>query len=146
MPFDFSVTANNFPSPPNVARLREALRVIEGLPEDSLVHFSDWVHCIAGWCARDAYFKAQGFTMCTHVERAPWPVYQGHHGAGAVSTFFNISLDQFKEIFNPGSKSLFSAANRYWAIVHLRELIQHYEPLPVLKPARVTRVRVLENA
>ncbi len=80
----------------------EALAVfVEGLSAD-WVSFANWRSCLVGLAAKDPWFVAQGLSL-EYDERVNEcrPAYAGRTDWMAVSKFFEISVENARQLLDP---------------------------------------------
>ena len=82
-------------------RLEALAAFVEGLSAD-WVSFANWRSCIVGLAAKDPWFVAQGLSL-EYDERVDEcrPAYAGRTDWMAVSKFFEIGVDNARQLLDP---------------------------------------------
>ncbi len=82
-------------------RLEALASFAEGLSAD-WVSFANWQSCLVGLAAKDPWFLAQGLSL-EYDERvdACGPAYAGRTDWMAVSKFFEISVENARQLLEP---------------------------------------------
>jgi hypothetical protein len=82
-------------------RLEALAAFVEGLSAD-WVSFANWRSCIVGLAAKDPWFVAQGLSL-EYDERVGEcrPAYAGRTDWMAVSKFFEIGVDNARQLLDP---------------------------------------------
>lgn len=82
-------------------RLEALAAFVEGLSAD-WVSFANWRSCIVGLAAKDPWFVAQGLSL-EYDERVGEcrPAYAGRTDWMAVSKFFEIGVDNARQLLGP---------------------------------------------
>ncbi len=82
-------------------RLEALAAFVEGLSAD-WVSFANWRSCLVGLAAKDPWFVAQGLSL-EYDERVNEcrPAYAGRTDWMAVSKFFEISVDNARQLLEP---------------------------------------------
>jgi hypothetical protein len=89
----------------NEERLQQMVTMLRGLPEEKRENFNltDWncgtTACAVGWACLDPVFIEQGLTFDS-LRIAP--EFMGNDGWYAVKTFFDITFDQSRKLFDIG--------------------------------------------
>ncbi len=82
-------------------RLEASAAFVEGLSAD-WVSFANWRSCLVGQAAKDPWFVAQGLSL-EYDKRvdACGPAYAGRTDWMAVSKFFEISVENARQLLEP---------------------------------------------
>ncbi len=82
-------------------RLEALAAFVEGLSAD-WVSFANWRSCLVGQAAKDPWFVAQGLSL-EYDERVNecGPAYAGRTDWMAVSKFFEISVENARQLLDP---------------------------------------------
>ena len=82
-------------------RLEALAAFVEGLSAD-WVSFANWQSCVVGLAAKDPWFVAQGLSLeyDARVDECR-PAYGGRTDWMAVSIFFEISVENAKQLLDP---------------------------------------------
>ena len=90
----------------NTKALQQAIRVLRTVPDhlfDMHVYATDTdcgtTACIAGHCALDPWFQAQGLILICDPKRSRYPTYNGETDLIALAFFFQLNETTARRLF-----------------------------------------------
>lgn len=110
----------------NRPALNQAIRVLRTVNPDNFtmnyyINRCETVGCIAGHCAMDIWFVANGFRFIIAETGRLRPAYSGKEGRDAIMLFFQLTPEQTDYLFFSQEPTLHEAIKR------IKQIMEHHQ-------------------